>query len=245
MKRALIIQHDDDNPAGLLADCFARRGYSVILFPARRAYGERHGILAVEFPDPAGYDAIVPLGSDWSVLDPRVKSWLDPELEFLRAAHRAGIRVLGICFGAQALALALGGIVRPARRPEIGWYRLSHYAGLGHDLIRDQGPWFCWHSDQFIPPHGARVLAHTAAGPHAFAAGRSWGVQFHPEADAKLIRSWLDGDGGGEAARLGLDPAELIPDDRLAAAAARRADRLVESFLASRPAARAPVTYAG
>jgi GMP synthase-like glutamine amidotransferase len=242
--KALFVQHDSANPAGLLAGLFTRRGYDVRLFPARRAYGDGYGDGSRRFPDPAGYDVIVVLGSDWSVNDPRVRPWLLPELDFLREAHAAGIPVLGVCFGGQALALALGGVVRPARRPEIGWHRLRHYAGLGHDLIRDQGPWFCWHSDQFIPPPGARVLAHTTAGPHAFAAGTSWGVQFHPEASAELIRSWLDGDGGGEAARLGLDPAELIPDARLAAAAARRADRLVGSFLAACRPVRGYATYA-
>ena len=53
---------------------------------------------------------MVALGSDRSVHaspDP----WIAAQLAFLRAAHDAGVPVLGICFGAQALAAALGGRV--------------------------------------------------------------------------------------------------------------------------------------
>ncbi|WP_267883791.1 glutamine amidotransferase-related protein [Streptomyces sp. NRRL S-646] len=48
-------------------------------------------------------------------------SWIGGELALLRKAHRFGIPVLGVCFGAQALTAALGGSVEPSPRPEIGW----------------------------------------------------------------------------------------------------------------------------
>jgi GMP synthase-like glutamine amidotransferase len=237
MKRVLFIQHDHANPAGMLASCFARLDYAGSEYPATAG---------VPYPDPAGYSAVVALGADWSVLDPQVQDWLIPELDFLRRAHRAGVPVLGVCFGAQALALALGGLVRTAARPEIGWYRLNHYAGLGRDLIPDPGPWFGWHYDRFIPPPGARLLAHTAIAPQAFAAGRSWGVQFHPEADTGLVQAWLADGGSTEATRLGVDPDDLLEQTRRhEPAAAVRAARLVGSFLAPRPVIRAPVTYGG
>jgi GMP synthase-like glutamine amidotransferase len=247
MKRALFIQHDHRNPAGLLAGLFAGRGYDVARFTVVPARCHAEPWIGVAFPDPAGYDAIVPLGSDWSASDARLYTWLIPELVFLREAHAAGVPILGICFGGQLLAQALGGVVRPAPRPEIGWYWLNHSRGLGAAIF-DTGPWFQWHYDRFYPPPGSVALAHTAAGAQAFTVGSSWGVQFHPEADVPLVQAWLDDTGSDEAEALGVDPAELIRETSLRAdGAAARAGVLVDRFLASRPVCpvRPPASYAG
>ena len=77
--------------------------------------------VTVSFPDPLSYDAIVPMGAAWSVYDrDRIGTWIEDELGFLRRAHGAGVPVLGICFGAQALAAALGGKVVRAEDPRWG-----------------------------------------------------------------------------------------------------------------------------
>ena len=52
------------------------------------------------------------------------------------------------------------------------------------------GPWLQWHVDAFEVPAGARLLAYTDVCPQAFAAGRSVGVQFHPEADEIIVAGW-------------------------------------------------------
>ncbi|MEA2357601.1 MAG: hypothetical protein QOI62_861 [Solirubrobacteraceae bacterium] len=135
------------------------------------------------WPEPTGADAIVALGSDRSVhasTDP----WIEPELEFLRAAHAADVPVLGICFGAQALAAALGGTVARAPVAEIGWYDIPGVDGYA-------GRWFSWHEDAFTLPPGAHELAGNDVGPQAFAIGRSVGVQFHPEVTAAIVEGWL------------------------------------------------------
>ena len=46
------------------------------------------------------------------------------ELELLREAVAAAVPVLGLCFGGQALSIALGGEVRPRAAPQIGWFEL-------------------------------------------------------------------------------------------------------------------------
>jgi GMP synthase (glutamine-hydrolysing) len=139
------------------------------------------------WPNPREANAVVALGSDRSVHaspDP----WIAAQLAFLRAAHDAGVPVLGICFGAQALAAALGGRVSAAARPEIGWIDVEGETGYG-------GRWFTWHEDAFTLPPGAQELARAPSGPQAFAVGASVGLQFHPEVTPAIVDGWLDGDG--------------------------------------------------
>jgi GMP synthase-like glutamine amidotransferase len=137
----------------------------------------------VGWPDPRSVDAVVALGSDRSVhasTDP----WIAPQLDFLRAAHAARVPVLGICFGGQALAAALGGTVAPAPRTEIGWIEVDGDDGYG-------GSWFTWHEDASTVPPGATELARAASGPQAFAFGRSVGLQYHPEVTEAIVDDWL------------------------------------------------------
>jgi GMP synthase-like glutamine amidotransferase len=136
-----------------------------------------------DWPDPRAATAVVALGSDRSVHasdDP----WIARELEYLGAAHAAGVPVLGVCFGAQALAAVLGGTVSRAARTEIGWIDVAGDDSFG-------GTWFTWHEDAFTLPPGAQELARAASGPQAFAVGASIGVQFHPEVTTAIVEDWL------------------------------------------------------
>jgi GMP synthase-like glutamine amidotransferase len=137
------------------------------------------------WPDPRGASAIVALGSDRSAhasSDP----WIAPQIEYLGAAHAAGVPVLGICFGAQALAAALGGAVSRAAGFEIGWIDVDGDDGYG-------GRWFTWHEDVFALPPGATELARAPSGVQAFAIGASVGLQFHPEVTPAIVDEWLAG----------------------------------------------------
>jgi GMP synthase-like glutamine amidotransferase len=107
--RVLVIRHHDIDSAGFIADAFEGRGaeLSVHLFPD-------DGPL----PALAGVDYVVVLGAVSSVNDP--DPWITAELDWLRAADQAGMPVLGICFGAQALCAALGGRVEAMGYTEVG-----------------------------------------------------------------------------------------------------------------------------
>jgi GMP synthase-like glutamine amidotransferase len=140
-----------------------------------------------DWPEPREATAVVALGSDRSVhasTDP----WIAAELDFLSAAHDGGVPVLGICFGAQALAKVLGGEVSRAVDTEVGWIEVAGDDGFG-------GPWFTWHEDVFTLPAGAEELARASSGPQAFAVGASVGLQFHPEVTTRIVDDWL-ADGG-------------------------------------------------
>jgi GMP synthase-like glutamine amidotransferase len=225
--RVIVVRHHAIDGAGFIADAFAARGaeLSVHLFPA-------DGPL----PPLDGADHVVVLGAVWSVYDQQaIGHWIGDELAWLRAADAAGVPVLGICFGAQALTAALGGRVEAAPRQEIGWTAVET---LDPGLV-EAGPWLEFHGDQCLLPAGARLLARTPVCAQAFAIGRHLGVQFHPEVDAAQVSRWLDDGGRAEAEREGVDPVRLLEQSRAQEPeAARRAARLVDAAL--RIAAAAP-----
>ena len=228
--RVLFIQQDHMSPTGPVGEAFADHGFDVHEFMVVPEEHFHAPAVTATFPDPLAFDAIVPMGAAWSVYDhDRIGTWVGDELDFLRRAHDAGVPVLGICFGGQALATALGGAVVRAERPEIGWTTVQTSRP---DLI-EPGPWFQWHADRWVLPDGVRALARTEAAEQAFTAGRSMGVQFHPELTPQMLDGWL-GNGGGQHARsLGLDPGQLIAETAARSAEARiRAHRLVTAFLA-------------
>lgn len=229
--RALFIQHDPGSRPGLVGAALRRRGYDVEVVAMSATIDDGHW--DGEFPDVAGYDLVVPLGAVWSVYDrSKVGSWIDKELELLRAADRAGIPVLGICFGGQALAAAHGGDVHPAPQPEIGWRRID----TDDPGMVPPGPWMQWHYDRFTVPPEATELARTEVGPQAFVLRRNLALQFHPEVDADIIAAWvaMGGDGALQSlAEAGTDLDTVLADARREhARATADVERLLDGFLA-------------
>ena len=113
-ERLLVIEHGGYAPAGLLGDWAADRALAVHTVALHA--GE---LLPADI---SGYTAAVSLGSGHSAYDDTVP-WLAAELSFLNCLLAAEVPVLGICFGAQALARVLGARVYPLSAPEIGWAR--------------------------------------------------------------------------------------------------------------------------
>jgi GMP synthase-like glutamine amidotransferase len=227
--RVLFVQQDHVSPPGPVGEAFAERGYDIeelLVVPESRFLDPA---VSVDFPDPESYDALVPMGAPWSVYDHgSIGTWVGHEIEFLRRAHVAGVPILGICFGGQALAAALGGSVVPSDRSEIGWVSVETSRP---DLV-EPGPWFQWHSDRWVLPDSVAAFARSEVSEQAFVAGRSLGLQFHPELTVAQLSGWL-GNGGHVAARA----AGLQPDDLLRSTAAEepaavaRARALVHRFL--------------
>ena len=156
---------------------------------------------------------VASLGSDESATDTSI-AWVRAELTLLREAIAAAVPVLGLCFGGQALAIALGGEVGPAPAPQVGWIALS---GEGGGI--PAGPWFHWPSEPFAVPPGAQALAHSGAGPAAFRHGPHLGLQFHPEVTPALIAGWSRSE--AQLAALGIDAAVLCAQSERQAPRAR------------------------
>lgn len=213
-RRVLVVQAGSA-PAALRArfgdfpDWFARHLAPRVALAVVRPY-ER------ALPSPSGFHGVLVTGSLASVTDPA--PWMDRAGAWLvEAARRAP--VLGVCFGHQLLARALGGRVeRNPRGREAGSVavRLTPagardplFAGLPDPLLVQET-----HEDHVAePPPGATVLAANARTPvQAFAWGdRLRCVQFHPEFDAARSRflAALRRERGEAAAWGDVDPAAV------------------------------------
>jgi len=177
-------------------------------------------------PDPAAYDFVASLGARDSAAATE-PGWIPREVAFLRAAAAADVPVLGLCFGGQALAVALGAGVGPARHPEVGWLEVET-----DDPERvPPGPWLHFHWETFRVPAGAVELARTSAGPSAYAVGRHLATQFHPEATPVVVDTWAHHE--PRIADLGLSPQALLDEGRRASpAAGEQAERLFDAWWA-------------
>ncbi|MBW1685412.1 MAG: glutamine amidotransferase [Deltaproteobacteria bacterium] len=149
-------------------------------------------------PDPHEPAGVVVTGS--SALVSAREPWSERAAAWLREVVATGTPLLGICYGHQLLAHALGGRVgRNPRGREIGTVALELHAAAREDPLLGGLPAQlkvqATHVESVLElPPGARLLASSATDPHqAFACGeRAWGVQFHPEFDAEVVRTYLE-----------------------------------------------------
>lgn len=115
------------------------------------------------------------------------------ELALLRAALAAEVPVLGVCLGAQLLAVAAGGTARPGDGPQIGWGAVRTTSAAPADPLFAAAPErlrvLHWHGDTMDLPPEATLLASCDRCPaQAFRIGGSaWGLQFHLEVDKDAV----------------------------------------------------------
>jgi len=174
--RLLVVEHGRHAPAGLLANWAATR-------PLRIQTAALHA--GEPLPAEPDFAGAVVLGSELTAYDDTLP-WLAAELAFIERALATSVPVLGICFGAQALARVLGAQLYRLAEPEIGWAQVtSRSPGLA------EGPWLSWHRDAFDLPRGATEIAANPVCVQGFAYGPHVGVQFHPEATQAIAASWV------------------------------------------------------
>ena len=119
----------------------------------------------------------------------------------MKACVGANHPVVGICLGGQLMARALGSKVEQNETHEVGWFPIEvTEEGRKDPILGAAGSnptVYHWHGDTFHLPPGAVLLARSKACPRqAYRVGeRTYGFQFHPEADHQLIGEWLDIDG--------------------------------------------------
>jgi GMP synthase-like glutamine amidotransferase len=229
--RALVLEHDPTCPLGRLEAPMAGRGISAEVVGPE------------EIPslgDPEAYDLAVVLGADDSAYDDSV-AWVPAELAFVRRAVESNVPVLGICFGAQMLARALGADVHRAPEPEVAWKSLTLSGEAGW---LPAGPWLTWHQDTFDWPPEATPLAWTDKAPQAFSQADHLGLQFHPEATADLVERWVDID-RRKLALDGLDHDAFLAETRARDSAADEVARVLFERYFDRLVSRHPAAQSG
>lgn len=150
-----------------------------------------------KLPAPHTVKAAIITGSPVMVTD-RVP-WSEYTAAWIREAYQQATPLLGICFGHQLIAYALGGVVGAnPKAPEFGTrpvYKTLHAQNdpLFHDLPEKLLMQTAHYQSVLRLPEQARLLASNRQDKHqAYRLGDCvWGVQFHPEMDAYILREIL------------------------------------------------------
>jgi GMP synthase (glutamine-hydrolysing) len=189
-----VVQHEDGVPLDRFAGWLAPADLQVV-----RAHD---GDPVPTDPADVG-DGLVVLGGNMDALADDVAPWLPATRALLAATAAAGVPTLGICLGAQLLAVAGGGrvdVAAPAGR-ESGTVEVAWTAAAADDelvgALAAAGPTSVFptmHADAVaqLPP-GAVLLGASPRYVQAFRLGSAWGVQFHPETSSGTFRRWAEG----------------------------------------------------
>jgi GMP synthase (glutamine-hydrolysing) len=163
-------------------------------------------------PSPDAADAVLITGSP-AMVSAR-EAWSERTARWLADAFAAGLPMLGVCYGHQLIAHALGGRVGPNPDGRHMGRVTARIVDPEDPLLGELAPRADVHVSHLetvlTPPPGARRIAsapHDAH--HGLRFGRAcWGVQFHPEFDATIMRAYIDArvdvlrDAGKDAAAL-------------------------------------------
>ena len=193
-RSVLVVQNAASDPVGVLGDWLTGAGLSLDIRDAEA--GE-------QLPDSLdGHAGLVVLGGGMSAADDERAPWLPSVRALLAAALAIETPTLGICLGAQLLALTMGGKVgRNPEGPEIGAQLVAKRANAATDPLFRELPItpdvIQWHYDAVLElPAGAVLLAGSpTCDVQAFRAGRvAWGIQFHIETTPQIVRDWAAAD---------------------------------------------------
>jgi GMP synthase-like glutamine amidotransferase len=188
VRPALIITHLPDRQAGIVRESLRAGGCDVI---------ERNPGDPEPLPAAGEIAGIVTLGGRQSATRVKDDPFLTAEVRLLESALDQGVPVLGMCLGAQLLAVAAGGRVSYSGAMNAGWPEMSLLPAAGVDPLfgpfPQRLPVLKWHEDIIeIPPEATELATTPGPGAALFRVGDSaWGSQAHLELTAPmLIEGW-------------------------------------------------------
>lgn len=166
-------------------------------------------------PAPESLGGVVVFGGPMSANDEAELDGIRAQLDWIPRVTAAGIPFLGICLGGQLLAKSMGAAVapHPAGLRQIGYTSVTPTAvGAAAGFLDAPHRFYQWHSEGFMLPKGAELLAECPVFPHqAFRLdGRTCGLQFHPEVTDEMMETWLK----EAAAQLDMPGAQLPETQR-------------------------------
>jgi GMP synthase-like glutamine amidotransferase len=189
MASCLVIQHVEPEKPYEIADALAHAGVEVVTcetFSGKTPPGLDR------------FDGLVVMGGPMSAISDHGFPSRGAEIDLLAEALERRVPTLGVCLGAQLLALAAGAkVTRGTAGPEIGWGTVHLSGAAASDSLLTGLPGdLCvlhWHGDTFSLPPGAVNLATSVTyNQQAFRYGtRAWGLQFHLEVDEEAVEAFL------------------------------------------------------
>jgi GMP synthase-like glutamine amidotransferase len=139
------------------------------------------------------------MGGSQHAWEEDVHPWLAPEKTYVREALAVGKVVIGVCFGAQVLAEALGGNLFANEQREVGWCEVTlNEEGRRSFLFKDlpeRFTTFHWHSDHYsLPPDCLRLADSPPTENQAFVKPGEpvVGIQFHPEYTRRMVLEFAE-----------------------------------------------------
>ena len=187
--RILVVQNSRTAPIGLLGDYLAEFGADLVTVTPP----EDEPLPT----DATGFHGAVVLGGPQSAADDGTSPYIPRLLDLMRSFAESDRPILGICLGAQLLARAYGERVYKHSLMERGFKPVtSTLAGAEDPVMGSLGPVrhiMQWHYDTFDLPKDAVLLATGRdCANQAFRMGDSqYGLQFHPEVNAEIVRDWV------------------------------------------------------
>ncbi len=184
----IVFQHDDRGKPGRLG--MTLRDHAFKLDIRRMDTGDPVP------PDLDGVDGVISLGARANLTDGH--AWIEKEASFIREAHAASLPIVGVCFGAQMIAHALGGRVEPMGTPEVGFFDVDLEPAAHTDTVMSG---IAWRSPQFqthyhcvseLPDGAVRLARSKLCENQAFRVGmRTYAFQYHFEADREAMDRYI------------------------------------------------------
>ena len=185
-KKALIVQHDPTIHLGNLEEVLTEANFELVVVDART-----YDFDAV----PSDIELVVVLGNDHGVYEKDERPYIAREEKWLAAWTRDKRPTLGVCFGAQILASALGAEVYRGETQVVGFRTVTPTPAGRDSPVRffADVPVMEWHGDTFTLPAGATRLAGSSDYENEAFAVDDWAlaVQFHPETTSEMHETWL------------------------------------------------------